>query len=154
MSRIQDQEAALLPYQLNNFMCPSTDWLGSFLQTLVPAQAHAIENLTLSDTSTHNTLSFQKLAKTKLKGLKHLTCFVDFSYFSLFHWMPTENDKIDPITRSLLRFKSPTLATVSVLPYKNGNIRSWRDSGVDPLTREIMRTWALGVEAALLAPET
>ncbi|KAK5703762.1 hypothetical protein LTR97_002775 [Elasticomyces elasticus] len=148
------QEAALLPYQLNNFMCPSMEWLGSFLQTLVPAQAHAIEDLTFSNTSTHHTQTFQKLAKTKLRGLKRLTCFVDFSHYTLY-WGPVGPDKIDPITLSLLQFKSPALVTVSVLPYKNDNsIRSWRDSDPAPITRESMRTWALGVEAALLAPET
>ncbi|KAK4892266.1 hypothetical protein LTR27_009275 [Elasticomyces elasticus] len=150
------QEAALLPYQLNNFMCPSTERLSPFLQTLVPAQAHAIENLTLSDTSTHNTLSFQKLAKTKLRGLKQLSCFVDFSYYCLVRFSRTEPGKIDSITLSLLQFKSPALVTVSVLPYQNGDIRSWRDSSgasPTPITRESMRTWALGVEAALLAPE-
>ncbi|KAK5765418.1 hypothetical protein LTS12_004431 [Elasticomyces elasticus] len=148
------QEAALLPYQLNNFMCPGTEWLGPFLQTLVPAQAYAIENLTFSNISTHNTLTFQNLVKVKLKGLKHLTCFVEFSHNRQYQCVPGDTDKSDSITLSLLQLKSPTLVTASAVPYKNDDDDHWWGSDPPPITRESMRTWAGAVETALLTPET
>ncbi|KAK5715760.1 hypothetical protein LTR17_016670 [Elasticomyces elasticus] len=148
------QEAALLPYQLNNFMCAGTEWLGPFLQTLVPAQAYAIENLTFSNISTHNTLTFQRLVKAKLRGLKHLTCFAEFSHHRLYQCVPEDTNNSDPITRSLLQLKSPTLVTASVLPYTDGDDYPWFGSAPAPIARESMRTWAGAVETALLTPET
>ncbi|KAK4545372.1 hypothetical protein LTR36_003552 [Oleoguttula mirabilis] len=78
VSRQIHQEAALLPYQGNTFSIDALEYLGPFLKALVPAQANAIEKMTLASDHGYRNSTFQKLLGTKLKGLRGLICFGEF----------------------------------------------------------------------------
>ena len=71
------QEAALLPYQRNTFSFDSLNSVAPFLQSLYSAQAHAIESISLAGSGGRITRTLQGLIRTKLKGLRSLTWFIE-----------------------------------------------------------------------------
>ncbi|TKA34578.1 hypothetical protein B0A54_13634 [Friedmanniomyces endolithicus] len=71
------EEGALLPFKLNDFSFDSFDDLTPFLQSLFQAQVRAIEVITLGCRFPNVTATLAKLVKTRLKGLRHLACFVE-----------------------------------------------------------------------------
>ncbi|KAK5712222.1 hypothetical protein LTR17_018035 [Elasticomyces elasticus] len=133
------QEAALLPYKLNTFECAKLEVLGPFLQALVPAQAHAIEMLTISDISAYSTATFKKLVKTRLRGLRKIRVYVRFHGEAV----PAEHD-VDPVAQSIMQLKGPALSSASVLTFR------WKRGDDSSIDREEPRAWAQRVEHALL----
>ncbi|KAK4899819.1 hypothetical protein LTR27_003085 [Elasticomyces elasticus] len=136
------QEAALLPYKLNTFECVKLEVLGPFLQALVPAQAHAIEMLTISDMSAYSTATFKKLAKTKLRGLRKIRVYVRFHGEAV----PAEHD-VDPVAQTIMQLRVPALSSASVLTFW------WKRGDESSITEDEPRAWAQRVEQALLSSQ-
>ncbi|EMC92089.1 hypothetical protein BAUCODRAFT_151541 [Baudoinia panamericana UAMH 10762] len=71
------QEAALLPFHQNHFEFAVFADIAWFAKTLFPAQTHAIRSVVLSHAhSMYYTSTFDKLVKSKLRGLTQFTCFM------------------------------------------------------------------------------
>ena len=71
-------DAALLPYLLNHFTFSSGDCFATFINSLVPAQAQAIQSMTL-DNGCWTDFCIPTLQLNLLENLKDLTVFCRFA---------------------------------------------------------------------------
>ncbi|KAK5741470.1 hypothetical protein LTR17_003905 [Elasticomyces elasticus] len=110
------QEAALLPFQLNEFSFSQLENLAPFLQSLFQAQARAIESLILQIYRPYHTITLKNLIKSKLRGLKELTCFVEIC-----RGKNTLEGSFSDWTSCLELFLASTAISATVLPYVSGN---------------------------------
>ncbi|KAK5128873.1 hypothetical protein LTR85_000206 [Meristemomyces frigidus] len=162
-SRQVHQEAALIPYQHNTFAFVHFNTVGPFLKTLVPAQARAIEQLTVADTDAltpYTNPTFAKLLRSKLKGLKAFTCNIDLQ------WCIYSGDRFadrfgagKAWAACLMQFQhlAAVSATVTVAAVKRvGNAPVIKRGGtverVPAMSKEVARSWAREVEQQLVRP--
>ena len=141
------EETALLPYKLNTFVFCGQVVLGSFLKSLVQAQARAIENITV-DMAAYFTSAFEKIVKARLTGLKRLTGFVEVTREGDAYGMDVWSG-IDALTRSILLLKSTGGIAGTILPCP---IASNTRAAYIRVTQQMMRDFVQKVEGELRAP--
>ncbi|KAK3624342.1 hypothetical protein LTR56_021060 [Elasticomyces elasticus] len=137
------EEAALLPFQRNEFSCALIT-LGPFLQSLFQSQARAIESVTLHCRHPYRTITLKKLVKAKLKALKALTYFVEMS--SDVHTNPT----LHPAWSECFAQTEAVAATsATIVPYVPGQ----GDAGFMAPSRTTMREWATSFSKTMVVAQ-
>lgn len=112
------QEAALLPYQHNTFSFNSLEYMIPFLNGLVLAQARAIEKITVYYSRNYGNKTFNQLLTRKLKGLRHITIFVNCGWMARYYNL--RDEAIWNLwTGRLSVFRKLPIATVSVAACDN-----------------------------------
>lgn len=142
------QEAALLPYQTNNFVFADGCSLSTFVGSLVLAQANAIETITFNDTSVSFTRTSERLLQRKLKGLKRLIAFVRVDI-----WLYDSNDSTGHAGRVLRSLSSLSKGSVMLAPVT----LSYDPPGPhaipltrNPLSNTFLREWTKALETELM----
>jgi len=146
------QEAALLPCQEDIFSFWTMGEMGQFLKSLVPAQVHAIERITLRLNGSYVATTFEKLIQSKLKGLvglKELLCFVPL--------MQTKQGKTDFVESSTRRHCAMSLMQFRGLPKVSAVVVTSRvfvtDEqlvGCSDVFNAMAREWAKEVEEGIM----
>ena len=150
------KETAMLLYQANNFALHDPSALELFLHNLSISQANAIEKLTLyyahppsrvTPAGDKRELRHEVIIRTRLHGLKYLTCMIDFERF-ISHF--SESKKTTAAAAKYLRFFGPpyTTFTRATVAGSNGTPREWEPEATMPLwiSAEELERWADGGE--------
>jgi len=148
------QEAALLPYKGNVFSVDLYHTFTHFLKALVPAQANAIEQLTTVCYTHFASATFQKLLRSKLKGLKELVCFLQSPREIMDGTAcAARNFTVDGWAECLLQFADAPLTTaiVALHPHHYVLVRMQMLDTSRPRTYHAARQWTAEIERKLIA---
>lgn len=147
-------EAALIPFQDNTFSFSEMGAVEPFLREIVPAQARAIQAITLVsgyDDGTDNS----KLIENKLMGLKRLTCFVEFGFAG---WSLITLGRVNmrqECTATLAPFYNTPAQDATVAAYrvkysgKNARMINIIVARQGPLNHDMKSIWAAEMETEL-----
>lgn len=161
------REAALLPFKHNTFSFGGLRTLEAFLKALVPAQAYAIEAMTIVlrgegteglenpyDTP-YSTVTFTNLLRSKMKGLKKLLSFVEFPENTYAGHFARSSATKTAWTASITQFEHLSIvsATVAAANVKSRYLSTDRGSSLTPqVSPQTARTWAKEMGERLTAP--